>query len=237
MENPNKTYSLQVEKLIHQSPAEVFKAISQGRLFTNCSADHESLKIEFKVGGTYFIRVVSHGMTNHGSFLEIIPNQRIVFTWCQDYEENAVPDTQVVIELKEASGKTALTLTHSGFRDQENCEMHQSGWTNGLGDMILEITEGNLSLTRQVSLPLAKAFETFNNPKTYSFGEIQGAPLESEPNKKLVFHWKPEGKVTLTFEDEDGKSCWIGVKHEGVKTESLQLKQRAGWDALLKRLI
>ena len=54
MKNENNShatgpYNLQVEKTILKPPAEVFRAIAEGRLFMNCSADHDSLKIDFKV--------------------------------------------------------------------------------------------------------------------------------------------------------------------------------------------
>lgn len=54
MTNENSTHTLKVEKVIQKPANEVFRAIGEGRLFMNCSADHASMKINFKVGGTFF---------------------------------------------------------------------------------------------------------------------------------------------------------------------------------------
>ncbi|MDZ4677114.1 MAG: SRPBCC family protein [Oligoflexia bacterium] len=232
MANENKMHDLIVEKTIPKNAAEVFRAIGEGRLFLNCSADTELLKIDFKVGGKYSIEFLNYNMKNHGEFLEIIPNQKIVFTWCQDYDSNPIPDTKVVIILKDVGGKTALTLTHTGFTDLENKDAHQGGWNGGLDDLREEISNGKLRLARKYSLPVEKLYEICKSPKS----EITGDVIESVPNKKIVIKMG-ETKVTLLFDTEDDKSSsWIELLHEGLKTETQQKTQRAGWDSLLKQL-
>lgn len=234
MANANSTYDLKVEKVIPKTPAEVFRAIGEGRLFLNCSADHESLKIDFKVGGWYSILFASYGMKNRGEFLEIIPNQKIVFTWCQDYDSNPTPDTKVSIELKDLGGKTALTLTHAGFTDLENKNAHEGGWSGGLNDLSEEMVNGKLRLARKTPLMLEKLYETCKSPTTFPGAKF----LETIPNEKIVFSDKHDTKVTLTFESEDNKEdgSWITLVHEGLLNESQQKAQRAEWDSLLKNL-
>lgn len=234
MANANSTYDLKVEKVIPKTTAEVFRAIGEGRLFLNCSADHESLKIDFKVGGWYSILFVSYGMKNRGEFLEIIPNQKIVFTWCQDYDSNPTPDTKVSIDLKDLGGKTALTLTHTGFTDLESKNAHEGGWSGGLNDLSEEMTSGKLRLARKSPLTVEKLYEACKNPSTFPGAKF----LETIPNEKIVFNYNHETKVTLTFESEDKKEdgSWITLVHEGLEKESQQKAQREGWDSLLKRL-
>lgn len=234
MANESSTYDLKVEKVIPKTPAEVFRAIGEGRLFTNCGADHESMKIDFKVGGKYSIEFLNHNMKNQGEFLEIIPNQKIAFTWCQDYDSNPTPDTKVVIELKDLGGKTALTVTHTGFTDLENRNGHEGGWNGGLEDLSQEITNGRLRLMRKFPVPIERLYETCKNPSTFPGAKL----LETIPNEKIVFDFDHETKVTLTFESEDKKEdgSWITLIHEGLKTESQQKAHREGWDSLLKNL-
>ena len=230
MKNENSTHDLKVEKTILKTPADVFRAIAEGRLFLNCSADQESLKIDFKVGGKYSIEFVNHHMKNKGEFLEIVPNQKIAFTWCQDYDSNPHPDTKVLIELKDLGGKTALTLTHTGFTDLENRDAHQGGWSGGLEDLGQEITNGKLRLIRKFPMTIEKLFELCQK------GTFKGQVLETVQNQKIIFNWN-ETKVTLLFESDDDKDVsWLELIHEGLKDESEQKTRRADWDLLLKHL-
>lgn len=229
MTNANNTYGLKVEKVIAKPVADVFRALGEGRLFMNCGADHESLKIDFKVGGKYFIQFLGYGMKNCGEFLEITANQKIVFTWCQDYDSNPKPDTTVTVLLKDLGGKTALTLTHEGFEDKENCDAHTGGWTGGLDDLSLEITEGKLRFMRKIPLPIQKVFEACQ--------KFEGKVLELVPGKKVVIDQQGT-KVTclLDTDDDDQNASWIELLHEGLTTDAQQKSHRARWDALLKKL-
>jgi len=213
MANENSTYDLKVEKMILKSPAEVFRAIGEGRLFENCSADHDTLKIDFKVGGKYSIHFLTHDMKNQGEFLEVVPYQKIVFTWCQDYDSNPTPDTKVSIELKDLGGKTQLTLTHTGFTDKDNRDGHEGGWNGGLEDLGQEIANGKLRLMRKFPMTVEKLFEVCKNPSSFfglmgdaqkgkvdfkvggkyeiptEKGPLSGEFLEIVPNQKIVFSW------------------------------------------------
>ncbi len=209
----NKTYDLKIEKLIATSPANVFRAIGEGRLFLNCSAAHDTIKVDFKVGGKYHIDFVSYEKSNWGEFLEIIPNQKIVFTWCQDPTPGSKPDTTVTITLKEESGKTKLTLTHVGFTDLELRDAHNGGWNGGLDDLFHEMIDGRLRFSRYFETPVEKLYELCKNPASFlgalgdlsrakidfkigghyfvptEKGEIKGEFLEIKPNQTIAFSW------------------------------------------------
>jgi len=213
VKNETKTYDLKVEKIIQKAPSDVFRAISEGRLFLNCGVDNETLKIDFRVGGKYHITVSSYEKSNYGEFLDIVPNQKIVFTWCQEYEPGAKPDTTVSIYLKDVDGKTHLTLTHEGFKDKEVRDAHEGGWTSGLGDLSNEIANGALRLIRKFEIPVQKLYEKCANPKTFfgifsqieqgefdfkvggqyrsptECGGVKGHFIEIVPNKKITFTW------------------------------------------------
>jgi uncharacterized protein YndB with AHSA1/START domain len=70
------------------------------------------------------------GQRASGSFVELIPNRRVVFTW--GWEGDAPPiapgTTTVVIELEPAQRGTLLRLTHTGLDDQQALELHRAGW-------------------------------------------------------------------------------------------------------------
>ena len=261
------TNELKVEKTISKPSAEVFRAIGEGRLFLNCSGRNETLKVDFRVGGEYRLEFAGHDKYNHGKFLEIIENKKIVFTWCQDPTLSLTPDTTVTIVLQDAGKSTHLTLTHVGFKDQVVCDMHRGGWTGGLNDLANEITEGTLKITRKFKTSVQKLFETCKNPALFfgmlgdaaktqvdfkvggrflvpvKNGEVSGTFSEIVPNQKIVFSWTSTGcqtentKVSLLFEADEGEISWLELVHEGLLTEAQQKSHRAGWDWLLHELM
>jgi uncharacterized protein YndB with AHSA1/START domain len=61
-----------------------------------------------------------------GEYLEIIPNQKLVFSWQWVGEEEV---TQVSLSFKALNDTTSeLNLQHSGFSDEHSAQMHQNGW-------------------------------------------------------------------------------------------------------------
>ena len=68
---------------------------------------------------------------------EIDPPRRIAFTW-NAWDE--LPDTLVAFDLRDLGGKTALTLTHSGFEALPahlggERDGYDSGWNEKLADL------------------------------------------------------------------------------------------------------
>jgi uncharacterized protein YndB with AHSA1/START domain len=207
------TYEVKTEKLIGRPAKEVFHALGEGRLFMNCSADSRSMQMDFRVGGHYKIDFKSMGASNFGEFLEIIPDKKIVFTWCQAFGADQKPDTQVTIELFGEGSKTRLVLVHTGFKTVEHQENHRGGWTTGLADFDAEIENGRLRMVRRFKVPVEKLYETSKNPESFfgymgdlskgsvdfrvggkyqlptKKGEIKGEFLEIEPNKKIALSW------------------------------------------------
>ena len=214
--NEVQTHQLKVEKLIQKSPAEVFQAIGEGRLFLNCGASSEALKIDFKVGGLYALEFRAFDITNRGEFLEIVPNKKVVFTWCQNTKLNPTPDTVVTVDLKEQGSQTLLTLTHSGFTDQERLSDHTGGWNAGLDDLTTEMVQGQLKFNRLFKMPVQKLYDLCKNPATFlgllgdlkkgsvdfklggafkipnETHEICGTFTEITPQQKIVFTWETD---------------------------------------------
>ena len=65
-----------------------------------------------------------------GIFKEVVLNQRIAFTWQWTTSE---VETLVVLAFRETqANQTELTLTHSGFADEEARAAHEGGWGGSL---------------------------------------------------------------------------------------------------------
>ena len=135
---PNSKAPLFLVDLVHEYEAtceEVFSAIADGGLFQITGPVPETLRMDFHEGGDWSLQWQSQGETGMGSgtFLEISPHNKVVFTWSTDgCNAPAQADTLVTIELTETNGKTRVHLLHTGFDNAESLEDHLGGWTQCL---------------------------------------------------------------------------------------------------------
>lgn len=206
-------HQVRIEKTFRFRAPELFRAISKGRLFFNCSGDYETFENDFRVGGGYRVRFRSYGITNVGKYLEIVPDQKIVFTWGDQGADTHFPMTRVTIELKPDGDQTRLLLVHTGFRDQATAEDHNQGWTGGLTDLGAEMEKGMLRMVRTFKVSREKLYNACRDPKIF-FGiitdtaqgscdfrvggryqfksddhAIEGRYEEIVPNERIVFTW------------------------------------------------
>ena len=73
---------------------------------------------------------------HYGEYRTLEPNKCIAFTWNSPF----ATDTLLTIELTEDGDQTHLSLRHTGFKNQEDCDQHQEGWTaclENLGPAVL----------------------------------------------------------------------------------------------------
>lgn len=77
-----------------------------------------------------------------GTFVELVPYRRIVFTYGWDRADVGIPpaSTQVEINLRPRNGGTDLHLIHRGLTDFM-AEAHSGGWDNYLG-RLAAVAEG-----------------------------------------------------------------------------------------------
>ena len=62
-----------------------------------------------------------------GTYREIVPNNRIVFTWESPY---SVDDSTVTLTFVSTPGGTRVTLPHVRFVDAATRDNHGEGWAN-----------------------------------------------------------------------------------------------------------
>jgi uncharacterized protein YndB with AHSA1/START domain len=261
------SYELKIEKVIKRPVPDVFRALQEGRLFMNCSANSNSMKIDFRVGGGYLIEFANFKKTNFGEFLEIIPNKKIVFTWCQSFEEK-VPNTQVTIELFEDGSQTRLVLGHTGFKNKEVCDNHYSGWNSGLTDLAEEIQNGRIRMVRSFKAPVESLYEVCKNPESFfafmgdlskgkvdfkvggqyqvptQNGEVKGEFVEIVPNQKIKLTWlmgcsgPMQGSfVSLLLKQKDDTTSTLELLHDGLVSEKEQKAHRSGWDFVTSKML
>jgi uncharacterized protein YndB with AHSA1/START domain len=78
-----------------------------------------------------------------GTFLEVIPHRRIVFTWGWEEDGARVPagSTTVEIDLEEKGSGTLVRLTHRGLPD-DALPNHELGWTHYLSRLKIAVEGG-----------------------------------------------------------------------------------------------
>lgn len=124
--------SLTVKRTIKADKKSIFKALTDEKImekwfFAGPDGWSATVKSKAAVGEKYQIDM--HGendtYTHTGVFKEIIPNEKIAFTW----NSQAVKDTVVTITLTKIGDATEVTLVHEFMPNQEMIENHTRGWT------------------------------------------------------------------------------------------------------------
>jgi uncharacterized protein YndB with AHSA1/START domain len=89
-----------------------------------------------RVGGRYRIemrRPSGEGHNVAGVYREIVPNEKLVFTWSWDPAPGEEPhESLVTVLLKPDEGGTLLTVIHERLFDEESRAGHEGGWNGAL---------------------------------------------------------------------------------------------------------
>ncbi|MCY0905978.1 SRPBCC domain-containing protein [Arthrobacter sp. H14-L1] len=99
-------------------------------------------RVDLSVGGGYRW-TISPGHSAAGTFTEIEPGKRVVFTW--DWAGAAAPDSEpsaVTITLEPGDGGTTVRLFHEGLLG-EAAAGHAEGWAHYLGRLVAFATAGD----------------------------------------------------------------------------------------------
>jgi uncharacterized protein YndB with AHSA1/START domain len=93
----------------------------------------ERAKLEPTPGGVYEVRM-GNGVVAAGSFEEVDPPHRVVFTWGWEGDRDVPPgSTRVVVTLDEHADGTLVVLRHHGLPSDGQRAHHGEGWTVYLG--------------------------------------------------------------------------------------------------------
>ena len=129
------TKVLRLVRTVAASPERAFEAwttAEQVRRWT-CPDPTASVDVEIdlRVGGKYSICMHVEGgpFTAHGTYREVDPPRRVVYTWGWKEEAHAMKaETVVTVEFVPVEGGTEIRLTHSGFPTADDRKGHEEGW-------------------------------------------------------------------------------------------------------------
>jgi uncharacterized protein YndB with AHSA1/START domain len=127
-------------KRTFQAPRErVFRAWTDPKELVrwfHVSGDYSTLvpELDLRVGGKYRVEMHHKGGNVHkllGTYREIKPPERVVFTWGWESDPNA-PESLVTVEFHDLGAATEILLSHELLPNAEERGKHEHGWTGCL---------------------------------------------------------------------------------------------------------
>ena len=126
--------SLEMRRVFNASRQRVFDAWTNpdfvGKWFHPAEPMATTVsELSLEVGGRY--RFVMHGEGDHiigGVYQEIVPPEKLVFTWQWEREEET-PEMLITLSFTELEpDRTELVLLHERFPHTEERDSHEWGW-------------------------------------------------------------------------------------------------------------
>jgi uncharacterized protein YndB with AHSA1/START domain len=118
---------------------EVFRAWTDPELLKEWFGPGEftipTAELDVRPGGDYLIVMKAaegDGMKLTGSFREIEPPDRLVFTWSWRLVWDQAPESLVTVEFREVDGGTEVTIVHGDFDSSDEGAPYRLGWEGGL---------------------------------------------------------------------------------------------------------
>ncbi|AUC99380.1 SRPBCC domain-containing protein [Bradyrhizobium sp. SK17] len=93
-------------------------------------------ELDVRVGGRYRIRFTGMSGEHHevgGVYREVVPNERLVFSWA--WHSTPERESEVTVSIKPDAGGTLLTFHHAQFTDETARDNHRRGWSESLGNL------------------------------------------------------------------------------------------------------
>lgn len=92
------------------------------------------LDMDVRPGGTWRNRLTSvetgADLWHHGVFREVVPPERLVFTFTWEEEGERGLETLVTVTFAEQGGKTRMTFRQAPFQSVAERDGHVEGWTS-----------------------------------------------------------------------------------------------------------
>lgn len=116
---------LVVERRVSVPPEKVFTYFTDAGKWMAWQGTEAELELE--PGGIWRVNVTGDGFAS-GRVVEVVANERIVFTWGWEEGPPVAPgSTTVTIELVPEEGGTLIRLTHSDL-PPDQIDIHRYGW-------------------------------------------------------------------------------------------------------------
>ena len=137
MDTATTTAELELKRVIAVPREDVFRAWTEAEAlsawFGPKGVTARITELDPRPGGRYRCEMNEEGtFCVGGQFREVVPSERLVFTWTWENGAFADLETEVEITLADVAGGTELTLVHRRLPSDEAREKHNQGWTGSL---------------------------------------------------------------------------------------------------------
>ena len=119
---------IRIERVLPATIGRVYDAWTRADLLVQWYCPNPSLELkvdaDVRAGGSYVVEMGPHVV--RGTYLEVDPPHRLVFSWKWDGTDDE--PTRVEVALTEVADGTRMLLTHTGFATGEDAANHRMGW-------------------------------------------------------------------------------------------------------------
>ena len=120
------TNTVELQVRLNAPPEEVFPYLTEPERYIRWQG--VKAELDPRPGGVYRVWMDAN-MVASGTYVEIEPARRVVFTWGWEGNEGVPPGSTTVELTLEADGDgTVLSLRHTGLPNGEAAAMHEDGW-------------------------------------------------------------------------------------------------------------
>jgi len=129
------TAKLELKRVVPAPAEQVFEAWTKPAVMGRWLAPGPmtcDAQADVRVGGSYRLAMTQPDGTQHvvsGTYREIVPNQKLTFTWSWSEDPHV---SQVTVSLRALGGETELTLLHEQLASEESKARHDEGWVGCL---------------------------------------------------------------------------------------------------------
>ncbi|MFO1121593.1 MAG: SRPBCC family protein [Hyphomicrobiales bacterium] len=183
--------------------------------------------VELKLGGTY---------------REIVPDQRLVFThaWLGP-DGRPGPETLVDVTFSDADGGTRMDFVQTGFDSAGNRDGHEAGWSECFDKLTplvdaLKDSEQEINMSRLLGHDIGRVFQAFSNPAGLA---VWWGPNGFTTTTRYM-DFRAGGSWDYTMHGPDGTDYPNYVRYTAIETNRLIAYDHgteAGQPALFKAII
>ncbi|HEV2521376.1 MAG TPA: SRPBCC domain-containing protein [Candidatus Acidoferrales bacterium] len=134
--------TLKVSRILQAPRKRVFRAWTDPKELARWFAPSTEYstkvpELDLRVGGKYKVEMHHKGGNVHivsGTYKEIRPPERIVFTWSWEGDPSA-SESLVTLEFLDLGPSTEIHLTHEQLPSAEERQKHEHGWNGCLAQL------------------------------------------------------------------------------------------------------
>ncbi len=140
---------LEMTRVIRTSRVKVYEAWTRPEVLQQWFGPGQmtvpSARLDAREGGEYAIEMAGSGTCNdqpevksgsrfvRGVYQQVVPNERLQFTWRPDWTPDET--SLVTISFRDVEGGTEITLKHERFATEASRDGHEKGWGASLSKM------------------------------------------------------------------------------------------------------